>query len=85
MFGVAHMAASDSTSSRTRRRSNRRSSDSGGTPIERLEMTVSTLAAVSRCKASRTGMALTPNASASPWMVTSCPGAISPFRISSHS
>ena len=38
-------------------------------------MTVSTRAAVSRCKASRTGMALTPNASASAWLVTSCPGA----------
>ena len=48
-------------------------------------MTVSTRAAVSRCKASRTGMALTPNASASAWMVMSCPGAISPFRISSQS
>jgi segregation and condensation protein B len=37
MLGVAHMAASDSTSSRTRRKSERRSPVSGGMPIDRLE------------------------------------------------
>ena len=71
MLGVAQVAASDSNSSRTRRKSSRRSRISGGMPIERPEITVSTRAAVSRCRASRTGMALTPKASASVWIVIS--------------
>ncbi len=53
--------------------------------MERLEITVSTRAEVSRCNASRTGMALTPNAPASDWIVISWPGAISPLRMSSLS
>src|SRR5208282_3299970 len=85
MLGVAHLAASDSTSSRTRRKSSNRSLVSRGTPIDRPEMTVRARAAVSRCRASRTGIALTPNASASAWIVTSWPGAISPLRINSQS
>ena len=76
---------SDSISSRTRRRSTSRSPDSGGMPIERPEITARTRAALNRCNASRTGMALTPNTSASAWMVMSWPGAISPLRINSQS
>ena len=50
-------------------------------PIDRPETTVSALAALSRFSASRTGMVLTPKASARPWIVTSCPGAMPPSRI----
>jgi hypothetical protein len=51
-------------------------------PIVRPETTLSALAAVSRFSASRTGMVLTSKASARPWIVTSCPGAMPPSRMS---
>src|ERR1700734_873639 len=49
-----------------------------GMPMERPVTRLIAPAAVKRLSASRTGMVLTPNASARFWIVTTCPGAISP-------
>ena len=54
-------------------------------PAERPATMVKAPDSLSRCSASRTGMALTPNASARPWMVTVVPGSISPSRMTSFS
>ena len=81
---AAHSAARPSTPSRTRAIS-KRSRVKGGMPTERPAITVSALLAVSRCSASRTGMALTPNALARLGIVTVRPGSISPSRIISLS
>ena len=61
---AAHAVAAPSISRRTLRKSVNRSRVIGGTPMLRPETTVSAFEAISRLSASRTGMALTPNASA---------------------